>query len=87
MKAPPRDRSTKKVKGSASFTKLGPDGMHKESLLRGLIEKHVPHDPPLLSYGGLVISSPDQAYACISVKSAFGKDELIEAAPIHRTDC
>ncbi|MCC6525917.1 MAG: hypothetical protein IT373_24935 [Polyangiaceae bacterium] len=86
------------------------DGGHKEALLRGLVEKHMPSgtivtrgflvgplspencsreqdllvldcssDPPLFNYGGLVVTSPDHAYGCLSVKSTFGKDQLLDS--------
>ena len=36
-------------------------------------------EPPLFNYGGLVITSSEQAYACLSVKSAFGKQEFLDS--------
>ena len=86
------------------------DGGHKEALLRGLIERHMPSgtlvsrgflvgplsptvcsreqdvlvlntstDSPFFNSGGLAITSSEHAYACLSVKSAFGKNEFLSS--------
>jgi hypothetical protein len=36
-------------------------------------------DPPLFNYGGLAVASCEQAFACLSVKTAFGKKEFIDS--------
>ena len=86
------------------------DGGHKEAILRGFLEKHLPSGTlvsrgflvnplsaiecsreqdvvildtlvaaPLFDYGGLVVASCEQALACISVKTSFGRPEFTDS--------
>ena len=86
------------------------DGGHKESILRHIIERHMPSgtlvargfivnnssdeacsreqdifivdtssEAPLFNQGGLIITPQEYVYASVSVKSAFGKNEFLDA--------
>ena len=37
------------------------------------------NEPPLFNIGGLLVTSSAHAYACLSVKSAFGKKEFLDS--------